>query len=301
MKILTINCHPDFSWLLQRGLLLSTEHIELVHVPFALKYLYKVKDADGTLKEMYTPDVAPYLSQTYPTKVYDVIIVGWSPSSYGPELSHTGGYSCPDPLPSGTRWITVRQDTTPNNLYPVHEMMHQLCNIINIDIGDHTPKDFMDLTPVNGQWLPYYENDYNIIDPLSNFNQTWKNIIPFLGKLNAMNTNTYKYFKASEIVGLKPELVALLDKARSIAGTPFKLTSGLRSASQNASVGGVPNSAHLTGEAADIACTDSQLRFYIVKALLEVGFNRVEICPSHIHCDISKTLPQNVVVLSQNG
>lgn len=107
----------------------------------------------------------------------------------------------------------------------------------------------------------------------------------------------YKYFKPNEIENLKPELVSLLDQARGLADTAFIITSGFRTAEHNAEVGGAEDSAHLTGEAVDIACVNSQRRFRIVKALLQVGFNRIEIAQTHIHCDISKTHPQDVIFL----
>jgi uncharacterized protein YcbK (DUF882 family) len=105
----------------------------------------------------------------------------------------------------------------------------------------------------------------------------------------------YKYFKEEEIIGLKPELVDMLDRAREIAETAFVITSGLRTLEHNKEVGGVEDSAHLTGEAVDIACVNSQRRFRIVKALLDVGFRRIEIRPTHIHCDIDETKVQDVI------
>lgn len=108
----------------------------------------------------------------------------------------------------------------------------------------------------------------------------------------------YQYFSEKEVIGLKPELVLLLDKARGIAGVPFKITSGLRSVEKNKEVGGKEKSAHLTGEAVDIACSDAILRWKIFTALLQVGFNRLEVAKSHIHADISKTLPQNIIDFS---
>lgn len=195
MKILTLNCSPDFSWLTNRGLKLEIEN-KTIPLFFALKFLYPVKDSNGAMVDLYTPDVALYLEQTYYNSNYDVIMVGWNPTNYDNRVSHTGGYTCPDKLSFGARWITVRQDTPANNIYPVHELMHAICDKINIDFGDRTPKDFMDVTPVNGVWISFYENDYKITDPLSNFNQTWKNILPFLDQLNggkAHNDPSYQY------------------------------------------------------------------------------------------------------------
>lgn len=96
----------------------------------------------------------------------------------------------------------------------------------------------------------------------------------------------YKYFKDSEITGLSPELVKMLDKAREFAGIPFVITSGLRTVEENMKVGGVENSSHLKGLAVDLRCTNSRERFLIIKALIYIGFVRIEIKKDHIHCDI---------------
>jgi len=49
----------------------------------------------------------------------------------------------------------------------------------------------------------------------------WDKICNFRNMSAPQPVPTYKYFKPSEIIGLKPELVALLDKARDLAGVPF--------------------------------------------------------------------------------
>src|SRR5574343_1087265 len=107
----------------------------------------------------------------------------------------------------------------------------------------------------------------------------------------------YKHFKPNEYISLSPELMDMLDRAREIAGVPFIITSGWRSKEKNAAVGGAENSAHLTGEAADLKCDSSPVRLEIISALIAVGFTRIGIGKTHIHVDISETLPQNVLFL----
>ena len=105
-----------------------------------------------------------------------------------------------------------------------------------------------------------------------------------------------KWFTPEEVLGLDPGLCEMLDEARGQAGIPFVITCGLRSSQQNAALPeSVKDSAHLTGNAVDLACSDSQSRFLLVKALLSVGFKRVGVYSAHIHADNSLTLPQNVI------
>lgn len=105
----------------------------------------------------------------------------------------------------------------------------------------------------------------------------------------------YKYFSEKEVVGLNPDLVKMLDKAREIAGVPFKITSGKRTKDQNTNAGGVEDSAHLSGLAVDIASTTSEARFKILNALVTVGFTRLGIGETFIHADIDKKKAQNVI------
>lgn len=105
----------------------------------------------------------------------------------------------------------------------------------------------------------------------------------------------YKYFSEKEVVGLNPDLVKMLDKAREIAGVPFKITSGKRTKAQNTNAGGVEDSAHLLGLAVDIASPTSDVRFKIFNALVAVGFTRLGIGETFIHADIDKDKAQNII------
>jgi len=111
----------------------------------------------------------------------------------------------------------------------------------------------------------------------------------------------WKHFKATEKTGesgtigdLQPELVDMLDKARDIAGIPFKINSGFRSAERNEMVGGVKDSAHTKGYAVDIQASTGADIFKIVSACLQVGFKRIGISftANFVHVDIDPSKPQ---------
>ena len=95
-----------------------------------------------------------------------------------------------------------------------------------------------------------------------------------------------------------PNIVRLADQLQIIRdslGSPvLHLTSGYRTKSHNKKVGGVKSSSHTKGLAVDIACVDSRSRFIIINALEEVGFNRLGIGKTFIHCDIDIDKPKNV-------
>lgn len=287
MKILCINIKPDFTWFTSKGLKLDVILINETSVKLPL---IEVACNRGNF---YTPDVRNVANKY---NGYNVIMVGWSPKDYDKSVLKGAGYTYPDKQPNGARLISVRVDDKLVSMYPLHEMMHTLGNIINIDFGDHVPKDFMDMTPVNGIWKSYYINDPFSNDPNSNFNQTWKNYLPFLDKLN--NMNKYKYFSEKEIVGLKPELVEKLDKMREECGFPFKINSGFRTKEQNDKLkDAVVDSAHTTGEAVDIACTDSTKRMKMISSAFTNGISRIGIADTYLHLDIDKTKPQKVIWL----
>jgi len=95
-----------------------------------------------------------------------------------------------------------------------------------------------------------------------------------------------RYFSDEEIAGLDKELVCKLEQARHLAQTPFTITSGKRDPEANSEAGGVPDSSHIKGLAADLAIDGSVNRFRIVKALFDSGFRRIGIYSAHCHVDI---------------
>ncbi len=117
-----------------------------------------------------------------------------------------------------------------------------------------------------------------------------------------LRVNNMKYFNKSEFVckccgqgEISQELMNKLDKAREIAGVPFKITSGYRCEAHNHYIGGKNGSSHTKGLAVDIACEYSPPRYKIMEALGKVGINRIGMAEDFIHCDIDKDKAQNVI------
>lgn len=89
---------------------------------------------------------------------------------------------------------------------------------------------------------------------------------------------------------MEEEFLELIDCAREEAQVPFKITSGFRTKSYNQDLQdrgyqASPNSSHLKGCAADIACGNSGTRSIMVRALVNVGFTRLGIAKTFIHVD----------------
>ena len=111
-----------------------------------------------------------------------------------------------------------------------------------------------------------------------------------------------KYFKPEEFacpccgkVKMNEEFIERLDKARYIAGIPFKISSGYRCPKHNAEVGGVPDSAHTKGLAADIICNNSQDRYKIIEATINCKLKRIGVGAEFIHLDCDREKPWMVI------
>ena len=87
-----------------------------------------------------------------------------------------------------------------------------------------------------------------------------------LVKTNTGLPNSPGIVEMSNLVAL---INNVLDPARELLKMSISVSSGYRSKEVNAKVGGVANSQHLTGEAADITCFDNQKLFNIIKNSLE--------------------------------
>lgn len=104
-----------------------------------------------------------------------------------------------------------------------------------------------------------------------------------------------KYFKEIDDGNMNQDFLSKLDKARELAGIPFKINSAYRSPEHNAKIGGKPNSSHLKGLAVDISVTNSRQRFIVLNALLDVGFTRIGIADTFIHVDLDNGKSKEVI------
>lgn len=73
----------------------------------------------------------------------------------------------------------------------------------------------------------------------------------------------------------------VLDPAREKLGKPIRVNSGYRCPKHNLAVGGVKNSQHMAGEAADICCEDNKL---LKQIIVENGkFDQLIEYPNFLH------------------
>jgi len=106
-----------------------------------------------------------------------------------------------------------------------------------------------------------------------------------------------KYFKPAEFscrhcgeLVIDDDLVEKLDKAREIAGIPFKINCGYRCKTHNAAVGGSKNSLHMQGLAADIDFETHEQLFRILDGLTSAKLHRILLYDkpgkTFVHADI---------------
>jgi len=113
-------------------------------------------------------------------------------------------------------------------------------------------------------------------------------------KRKKMQIKQCKYFNTSEFdspdvpgsgKNMQHSTLLMLCEARKIADVPFKINSGYRTKAHNSKVGGVSNSAHLKGYAADISTPNGKHQEKIVRALRQAGFKRFGVYTNFVHAD----------------
>lgn len=118
-----------------------------------------------------------------------------------------------------------------------------------------------------------------------------------------MNWSNYPNFKKSEFdckhTGLnemKPEFMEKLQQLRTAYGRPMHITSGYRHPTHPKEARkGHTNGEHTKGLCCDVAVTNSQDRFRLLKLAFELGFTRIGFHRGFIHLGIGDgTLPQKV-------
>ena len=111
------------------------------------------------------------------------------------------------------------------------------------------------------------------------------------------NIKIAKHFNLSEfacpccnLVMLHPKLLAKLVKLRNTLERPVYITSGYRCFEYNQKVGGVPNSYHLIGLAADIKVKDISL-IDLLEICEEIGFPGIGFYEkkNFLHLDVRST------------
>lgn len=113
--------------------------------------------------------------------------------------------------------------------------------------------------------------------------------------ITATQWETIRHFSPQEFTApeyMSYQLLVRLDSARQYAGIPFRINSSFR-AIRNPSD---PQS-HFLGLAVDISCRYSHQRYVMLEALRKAGFNRIGIYPAHIHVDVHRDYPQEVIWL----
>ena len=109
---------------------------------------------------------------------------------------------------------------------------------------------------------------------------------------------TFKFFKIEEFDcqetgenGMQDEFIYALDSLRSACGFPFRITSGFRSVNHSIEAKKAKPGTHTQGIAADIAVSDGNQRYLIIKHAMALGFSGVAAAKGFVHVDTRLSVP----------
>ncbi len=98
-----------------------------------------------------------------------------------------------------------------------------------------------------------------------------------------------------------PLLIETLQRVRDAAGSPLMVNSGVRCPAHNKKVGGVPNSQHLRGTAADITWTGQAAHLYgliyylyIAGEIPHLGYAKLYREKNFVHIDVRSPKSETV-------
>lgn len=112
----------------------------------------------------------------------------------------------------------------------------------------------------------------------------------------------WKYFDTDEMkcshcgeCKMDEHFMDMLDSLRAAVGKPLLVNSGYRCPAHDKEIKGEGN--HTQGKAVDIACSDSTLRFSIIRQAILLGFKRIGIAREFVHLDLVSEHPNDVIWL----
>lgn len=118
------------------------------------------------------------------------------------------------------------------------------------------------------------------------------NLDEFIRSEKATSLGILEQFNPSQNVVANIKALAIqLQKARDIYGKAMIFTSGYRCTRLNKAVGGVADSAHVTGKAVDIVYRSEADAKQLIDSLISAGFKRIGLGGGFIHVDIDNTKP----------
>lgn len=95
-----------------------------------------------------------------------------------------------------------------------------------------------------------------------------------------------KFNFPEEALAFLERVTNIFAELRGRSARALPLSSAMRCLGKNTAIGGSKESAHLDGLAFDFPCSDSHLRYYLVKACYLAGAKGLEVTPAHVHADI---------------
>ena len=98
---------------------------------------------------------------------------------------------------------------------------------------------------------------------------------------------------------ISPKLVDKLQELRDLVGEPVIITSGCRCHAYNRHIGGVINSPHLEGLAADIQ-VEGVAPLTLAVIANRIPYIRIGIYPKHIHIDVKPPNPSKYWLVKNN-